>query len=119
LRTAFADLLPPLVSGTHKYPFLSPNWRSFSETVTGNGLIREFLSPERLRATGLFHPAFIRQALRYWKWMPKRAFILIDTLIGIVLATQALHHLFVEKPIVSDSAFAIRDRSWSVLSRQE
>ncbi|HWH76483.1 MAG TPA: hypothetical protein VNT76_03890, partial [Candidatus Binatus sp.] len=99
----------------HKYPFLSPNWLSFSRTVEGKNLFCEFLSPERLRATGLFQPAFVRQLLRYWKWLPKRAFILIDTLAGIVLGMQALHYLFVENPIVSDPAFTIRDRSWSRL----
>ena len=117
LRTAFADLLPPVVAGTHKYPFLSPNWMSFSQTVQGKQLIREFLSPEQLRATGMFRPEFIRQALRYWQWLPKRAFILIDTLAGIVLGMQALHHLFVKNPIVTDPTFAIRDRSWSGLAQ--
>ena len=63
LRAAFADLLPPVVAGTHKYPFLSPNWLSFSQTVEGTRLFREFFSPERLRATGLFRPAFIRHVL--------------------------------------------------------
>ncbi|HEU0046698.1 MAG TPA: hypothetical protein VFQ43_03705, partial [Nitrososphaera sp.] len=76
------------------------------------------LSPERLRATGLFYPAFIRHALWYWKWLPRRAFILIDTLAGIVLGMQALHYLFVQNPIVTDPAFAIRDRSWSGFSVQ-
>jgi asparagine synthase (glutamine-hydrolysing) len=117
LRTAFADLLPPVVAGTHKYPFLSPNWMSFSQTVQGKQLIREFLSPEQLRATNMFRPEFIRQALRYWQWLPKRAFILIDTLAGIVLGMQALHHLFVKNPIVTDPNFAIRDRSWSALAQ--
>ena len=117
LRTAFADLLPPVVAGTHKYPFLSPNWMSFSQTVQGKQLIREFLSPEQLRATGMFRPEFIRQALRYWQWLPKRAFILIDTLAGIVLGMQALHYLFVKNPIVTDPTFAIRDRSWSGLAQ--
>ena len=112
LRRAFADLLPPAVAGTHKYPFLSPNWLSFSKTVEGTRLFDEFLSPERLRAAGLFRPAFIRQVLGYWKWLPKRGFILIDTLAGIVLGMQALHYLFMENPIVADPAFAIRDRSW-------
>jgi asparagine synthase (glutamine-hydrolysing) len=113
LRAAFADLLPPAVVGTHKYPFLSPNWLSFSQTVEGSRLFRELLSPQRLRATGLFRPAFIRQVLWYWKWLPKRARILIDTLAGIVLGMQALHHLFVENPIATDPAFTIRDRSWN------
>ena len=113
LRTAFSDLLPPVVAGAHKYPFLSPNWRSLSETAEGARLFREFLSPERLRAAGLFRPAFIRHALWYWKWLPKRASIWIDFLAGIVLGMQALHHLFVENPVVTDPAFAIRDRSWT------
>jgi asparagine synthase (glutamine-hydrolysing) len=116
LRTAFADLLPPVVARTHKYPFLSPNWLSLSQTVEGTRLFREFLSPERLGATGLFRPAFIHHMLRHWKWLPKRAFFLIDTLAGMVLGMQALHHLFVEKPIVTDPGFAIRDRSWPALS---
>jgi asparagine synthase (glutamine-hydrolysing) len=118
LRRAFADLLPPEVAATHKYPFLSPNWLSFSQTVEGGRLFREFLSPERLRATGLFRSGFIRHVLGYWnwKWLPKRAFILIDTLAGIVLGMQALHYLFIEKPMLSDPAFAVRDRSWAGFS---
>jgi len=116
LRTAFADLLQPVMAETHKYPFLSPNWLSFAQTVDGKHLFREFLSPNRLRATGLFRPEFIRHVLWYWKWLPERAFILIDTLAGVVLGMQALHHLFVEKPIATDPAFAMRDRSWSALS---
>src|SRR5258706_14738070 len=80
LRAAFADLLPPGVAGTHKYPFLSPNWFSFSLTVEGSQLFHELLSPERLRATGLFRPAFIRQVLWYWEWVPKRAPIFIVNL---------------------------------------
>ena len=116
LRTAFTDLLQPTMAKTHKYPFLSPNWLSFTQTVEGARLFREFLAPDRLRATGLFRPEFIRHLLWYWKWLPKRAFILIDTLAGIVLGMQALHHLFIEKPIATDPAFAIRDRSWSGLS---
>ena len=116
MRAAFADLLPPVVARTHKYPFLSPNWFRFSQTAEGTRLFREFLSPERLRATGLFRPAFIRHVLWYWKWLPKRAFILIDTLAGIVLGMQALHYLFVENPVVTDPAFAIRDRSWPGVS---
>ena len=118
LRTAFADLLPPVVARTHKYPFLSPNWLSFSQTIEGTRLFREFLSPERLGATGLFRPAFIHHMLRHWKWLPKRAFFLIDTLAGMVLGMQALHHLFVENPIATDPAFAIRDRSWPGFSVQ-
>ena len=113
LRAAFADVLPPVVAGTHKYPFLSPNWLSFSRTAEGSRLFREFLSPERLRASGLFRPAIIRHALGCWKWLPKPAFILIDTLAGIVLGMQALHYLFIENQIVTDPNFAIRDRSWS------
>jgi len=116
LRTAFADLLPPVVAATHKYPFLSPNWRSLSETAEGARLFHEFLSPERLRAAGLFRPAFIRHALWYWKWLPKRASIWIDFLAGIVLGMQALHYLFVENPMVTDPAFTIRDRSWPGVS---
>jgi len=115
LRAAFADLLPPVVAGTHKFPFLAPNWRSLCATTEGAQLLREFLSPERLRATGLFRSAFIRQMLSNWKWLPKPFSIWIDALIGMVLSMQALHYLFVENPIVTDSAFAIRDRSWSCL----
>ena len=101
-----------MVAGTHKYPFLSPNWLSFSQTTEGTRLFHEFLSPERLRATGLFRPGFIRRVLGYWKWLPKHAFFLIDTLAGTVLGMQALHYLFVENPIVTEPDFAIRDRSW-------
>jgi len=113
LRAAFGDLLPPVVAGTHKYPFLSPNWLSFAQTTEGARLLREFLSPKRLRAAGLFRPEFIRHVLRFWQWLPQRAFILVDTLAGIVLSMQALNYLFVEQPIATDSNFSIRDRSWS------
>ena len=116
LRTAFADLVPPALAGTHKYPFLSPNWRSFSQTVEGKRLFSEFLSPDRLRATGLYQSEFIRRVLRYWKWLPRRAFVLVDSLVGHILGMQALHYLFVENPIATDPTFAIRDRSWSGLS---
>jgi len=112
LRTAFADLLPPALAGTHKYPFLSPNWRSFSQTLEGGRLFSEFLSPDRLRATGLYQSEFIRHVLRYCKWLPRRAFVLLDSLVGHVLGMQALHYLFVENPITTDPTFAIRDRSW-------
>jgi len=119
LRAAFSDLLPPVVAGTHKYPFLSPNWLSFSQTTEGAQLFGDFLSPERLRAAGMFRPAFIRSLLRFWKWLPKRAAILIDTLAGIVLSMQALHYLFVENQIATDPAFPIRDRSWDRFSEKK
>jgi asparagine synthase (glutamine-hydrolysing) len=118
LRAAFADLLPPVVAGTHKYPFLAPNWRSLCATPEGARLLREFLSPERLRAAGLFRSAFIRQMLRYWKWLPKPFAIWLDTLTGMVMSMQALHYLFVEKPIATDAAIAIRDRSWPGMRRE-
>jgi asparagine synthase (glutamine-hydrolysing) len=118
LRTAFADLLQPVMAGTHKSPFLSPNWLCFARTVAGRRLLLEFLSPERLRTTGLFRPKFIRHVLRYWKWLPKRAFVLFDTLVGQVLSLQALHYLFVENSIVTDPRFPIRDRTWSSLTVQ-
>ena len=94
----------------------SPNWRSFSQTFEGGRLFSEFLSPDRLRATGLYQSEFIRHVLRYWKWLPRRAFVLVDSLVGHVLGMQALHYLFVENPIVTDPTFAIRDRSWSGFS---
>jgi asparagine synthase (glutamine-hydrolysing) len=118
LRAAFADLLPPVVAGTHKYPFLSPNWRSLRETAEGARLFGEFLSPERLRAAGLFRPALIRHLVRYWRWLPNRVAIWIDTLAGIVLGMQALHYLFVENPIVTDAGFTMRDRTWPGVSER-
>jgi asparagine synthase (glutamine-hydrolysing) len=112
LRAAFADLLPPVVAGTHKYPFLAPNWQSLCATAEGARLLGEFLSPERVRGAGLFCSAFIRQMLMYRKWLPKSFSIWFDTLTGMTLSMQALHYLFVEQPIATNPDISIRDRSW-------
>ena len=118
LRAAFADLLPPVVAGTHKYPFLAPNWRSLCATAEGGRLLREFISPERVRSAGLFHPAFIRRMLRFRNWLPMPFAIWLDTLTGMVLSMQALHNLFVEQPIATNPAIKIRDRSWRNLRNE-
>jgi asparagine synthase (glutamine-hydrolysing) len=112
LRAAFADLLPPVVAGTHKYPFLAPNWRSLCATAEGARLLCEFLSPGRVRAAGLFRSGFIRQMLCCRKWLPKPFSLWLDTLTGMVLSMQALHYLFVEQPIATSPDISIRDRSW-------
>ena len=53
LRQAHRDLLPEPVLRRHKRPYLAPNVRSFQDGP-GREMVLDLLSPERVRADGLF-----------------------------------------------------------------
>jgi asparagine synthase (glutamine-hydrolysing) len=112
LREAFADVLPRFMQEEHKHPFLSPNWTRFAATTEGAAILDEYLSPERVRRTGIYRPAFVRNARRIWRLIPQRSAIskLAEVAIGTILGVHVLHHLFVERGVSSNPRYAMRDR---------
>lgn len=113
LREAFKDLLPPVFQTEHKHPFLAPTWSHLARTPTGRALFAEFLSPDAIRKVGIFRPLPVSLARWALDWCPlRRGFRRkIDALIGTILTTQLLHHLFIENTIAGNPYFPMSDRS--------
>ena len=61
---------------------------------------------------GVPRSAFIRQMLCFRNGLPKPFSLWLDALTGMALSMQALHYLFVERPIATTPDISIRDRSW-------
>lgn len=92
LRRAYETDLPRPAAEARKHPFFSPDWRAFSRTKRGKELMREHLSPTRLREAGVFQPAFMAKAEMIWRLLPEGAPLRrrLDVLMGVTLSTQIL-----------------------------
>lgn len=113
LREAFRDLLPPVFQQEHKHPFLAPTWHSFGRTPVGRSLFAEFLSRHKTREVGVFRPAAVAATrwLLGWCPLPRGLGRKLDALLGTVLTTHLLHHLFIAGRVACDPAFPMVDRS--------
>jgi asparagine synthase (glutamine-hydrolysing) len=113
LREAFRDLLPPVLENEHKHTFMAPAWSSFARTRAGRPLFQELLSQSSLKKVGIFRPWTVTLARRILDLCPLPVGLArrVDALIGTILTTNLLHHLFVEKRIACDPNFAMVDRS--------
>jgi asparagine synthase (glutamine-hydrolysing) len=112
LRKAFAHLLPKVVMDVHKHPFLSPNWFDLAMTARGQELVGDFMAPSRIDAVGVFNGGFLKALLRLWRWLPRGVSLWksLDILVGLVLTSQILHHLFVESSISICADFKMKER---------
>lgn len=115
LKQAFVDMLPQIVTSTHKHPFLSPSWRSLTSTAQGKGIKKEFMSSSNIQKAGVFKGSFARRVKIYWALLPKSTNLWkkIDVMAGLLMTSQAVHHQFIERPQQSRTDFPMVDRTWS------
>lgn len=85
--------LPPEIWRRRKRPYRAPVHRCFFGQ-TAPDYVRELLSPEKLKATGLFHPATVRQLVAKVEQGGSVSETDEMALVGII-STQLLHHRFV------------------------
>jgi asparagine synthase (glutamine-hydrolysing) len=113
LREAFSDLLPPVFQTEHKHPFLAPTWHSFARTPHGRELFGELLSNSAIREVGVFRPVAVAAARLALGWfpLPRGLRRKLDALLGTMLNTHLLHHLFIKNRIACDPYFPMVNRS--------
>ena len=86
--------LPRQIWQRRKRPYRAPIHRCFFHESTPD-YVREMLSPEQLRRTGLFHPAAVGQLVKKIELGGQIGETDEMALVGI-LSTQLLHHHFVD-----------------------
>ncbi|MEI8139863.1 MAG: asparagine synthase (glutamine-hydrolyzing) [bacterium] len=105
--------LPREIWRRPKRPYRAPVQRSFFNEK-GHDYVRELLSPEKVKMTGLFNPAAVSQLVM----KAKQGIPLGETgemaLVGII-STQLVHHQFVEKlrlppPLSADEPVKVCNR---------
>jgi asparagine synthase (glutamine-hydrolysing) len=85
--------LPPEIVRRGKHPYRAPIHRCFFDPPAPD-YVRELLSPEKLRAVGLFHPAAVGQLVKKIEHGAPVSETDEMALVGII-STQLLHHGFV------------------------
>lgn len=94
LKRTFGHLLPSRVTNRPKQPYRAPDGNSFFAQATPEYVV-ELLSPERIKADGVFDAPSVRQLVQ--KFTDGRAIGVKDgmALVGI-LSTQLIIHQFIE-----------------------
>ena len=87
--------LPPEIWQRPKRPYRAPIHRSFFGESTPD-YVNELLSPEKLRATGLFKPEAVGQFVQKLR-RGARIGESDDMALAGILSTQLVHHYFVER----------------------
>jgi asparagine synthase (glutamine-hydrolysing) len=90
-----APLLPAEITARRKRPYRAPIHRAFFPPG-GHDYVNEILSPEALRAAGLFAPAAVGQLVAKLK-RGARAGETDDMALAGILSTQLVHRQFVER----------------------
>ena len=97
LRQCTSSLMPKSTNIRQKRPFFTPirEW-FFSESEPE--FVRDELSPERLRATGLFDPGLVAAYRREIRVVPERSLMRnrLEWTLFLILQTQIMQRLFVE-----------------------
>lgn len=99
LLKRFAEkLLPREVLRRPKQPYRAPEVRSFLDTANGNfrqDYLEELLSPECLRASGIFHPDAVRSLVERLRRQPGAPTARDGMALTGVVSMQLLHHQFI------------------------
>jgi asparagine synthase (glutamine-hydrolysing) len=72
LKAAFADLVPPSIVSRPKQPYRAPDCRAFLQHA-GEDWIAAAISPERVKASGLFKPDVVERFIGRLKTLPPAA----------------------------------------------
>lgn len=95
LKKLGSKWLPAEIWRRPKRPYRAPIQHSFFNKAARD-YVRELLSPEHIRKSGLFNPAPVSQLLRKAEQGSPLGEIGNMALVGII-STQLVHHLFIEK----------------------
>jgi len=116
LKRAFGDLVPASVRARPKQPYRAPDAVSFFDPATGKArhpYVEDLLSPERLRADGVFDPGAVRKLVGKAKAGRACSFVDNAALVG-VLSTQIVIDQFISNFQEKVSHGAHRTRSTAV-----
>lgn len=97
LKRALGDLVPASVRQRPKQPYRAPDAVSFVDPATGRArhpYVEELLSPECIRANGIFDPGAVEKLVTKTKMGKAYGFLDNAALVGI-LSTQVLIDQFV------------------------
>ena len=98
LKKVFGDLVPLSVKNRPKQPYRAPDVASFFDPGTGKArhdYVDELLSPDCIRAGGIFEPTAVMKLVAKAKAGRATSFLDNAALVGI-LSTQLLIHQFIE-----------------------
>jgi asparagine synthase (glutamine-hydrolysing) len=99
LLKRFAEkLLPREVLRRPKQPYRAPEVRSFLDTSSGrlrHDYLEELLSPESLRASGIFHPDAVRSLVERLRKQPNAPTVRDGMALTGAVSMQLLYHQFI------------------------
>ncbi len=114
LKRAFGGGIPSSVVARPKQPYRAPDGKSFF-AGTGPEYVKESLSPERIRATGMFDPNAVSALVQ--KFTQGSAFGVKDDMALVsILSTQLLVDQFVTHFQRGGSSCATSNLNYAVLS---
>ncbi|GAB2456376.1 asparagine synthase (glutamine-hydrolyzing) [Xylanimonas ulmi] len=114
LKRAFADLVPPQIIARPKQPYRAPDAASFFSHGAPPWL-EEALSPEAVKAAGVFQPVVVERLLAKCRKTLGRGMSNTDNMrLVAVVSVQLLHQLFIDGgrhlPAAPASPMAVFDR---------
>ncbi len=98
LKRFAASMLPPSILRRPKQPYRAPDVQSFLDPSSGrfrHDYLEELLSPECIRAAGIFHPAAVRSLVERLSKQPQAASVRDSMALTGVVSMQLLNDQFV------------------------